>query len=89
MTSKIEIVQEGVGIGLEKEFKSETNNSSHHETDVHMIQHHFANYGIGAQILAALGVRTMRLLTNTNTRYGALGGFGLHITDRVSLEVDE
>jgi 3,4-dihydroxy 2-butanone 4-phosphate synthase/GTP cyclohydrolase II len=43
-------------------------------------------YGIGAQILVDLGVTTMRLMTNNPVKYGGLEGFGLDITDRVSLE---
>jgi 3,4-dihydroxy 2-butanone 4-phosphate synthase / GTP cyclohydrolase II len=42
-------------------------------------------YGIGAQILADLGVRTMRLLTNNPAKYSGLGGFGLDIADRLPL----
>jgi 3,4-dihydroxy 2-butanone 4-phosphate synthase/GTP cyclohydrolase II len=43
-------------------------------------------YGIGAQILVDLGITTMRLMTNNPVKYGGLEGFGLDITDRVSLE---
>jgi len=43
-------------------------------------------YGIGAQILVDLGVTTMRLMTNNPSKYGGLEGFGLDITERVSLE---
>ncbi|MGD9792717.1 MAG: 3,4-dihydroxy-2-butanone-4-phosphate synthase [Acidimicrobiia bacterium] len=46
-------------------------------------------YGIGAQILADLGVTTMRLLTNNPATYGGLEGFGLHITGRVPLVLPE
>ncbi len=42
-------------------------------------------YGIGAQILADLGLSTIRLLTNNPTKYGGLSGYGLMITERVSL----
>jgi 3,4-dihydroxy 2-butanone 4-phosphate synthase/GTP cyclohydrolase II len=42
-------------------------------------------YGIGSQILADLGVRRMRLLTNNPSKYGALAGFGLEIVERVPL----
>ena len=42
-------------------------------------------YGIGAQILVDLGVTTMRLMTNNPSKYGGLEGFGLDITERVSL----
>jgi 3,4-dihydroxy 2-butanone 4-phosphate synthase/GTP cyclohydrolase II len=45
------------------------------------------DYGTGAQILADLGVRTMRLLTNNPAKRAGLEGYGLAITDRVSLEI--
>jgi 3,4-dihydroxy 2-butanone 4-phosphate synthase/GTP cyclohydrolase II len=44
-------------------------------------------YGIGAQILADLGLTTIRLLTNNPAKYGGLEGFGLTITERVPLHV--
>jgi len=44
-------------------------------------------YGIGAQILADLGLTTIRLLTNNPAKYHALDGFGLSITERVPLHV--
>ena len=37
------------------------------------------DYGVGAQILAALGVQDMVLLTNTHHTPIALGGYGLKI----------
>jgi len=45
------------------------------------------DYGTGAQILADLGVRTMRLLTNNPAKRAGLEGYGLAITDRVPLEI--
>ena len=39
------------------------------------------NYGIGAQILAALGIHDMILLTNTRHSPVALGGYGLAIVE--------
>lgn len=42
-------------------------------------------YGIGAQILADLGISTMRLLTNNPSKYRGLSGFGLEIIERVPL----
>jgi len=42
-------------------------------------------YGIGAQILADLGVTEMRLLTNNPSKYGGLEGFNLSIVERVPL----
>jgi 3,4-dihydroxy 2-butanone 4-phosphate synthase/GTP cyclohydrolase II len=45
------------------------------------------DYGTGAQILADLGVRTMRLLTNNPAKRAGLEGYGLAIVDRVPLEI--
>jgi 3,4-dihydroxy 2-butanone 4-phosphate synthase/GTP cyclohydrolase II len=44
------------------------------------------DYGIGAQILVDLGVRTMRLLTNNPSKRAGLEGYGLAIVERVPLE---
>ncbi len=44
------------------------------------------DYGIGAQILADLGVRSMRLLTNNPAKRAGLEGHGLSIAERVPLE---
>ncbi len=44
-------------------------------------------YGIGAQILTEIGVRNMRLLTNNPRKFVALEAYGLHITERVPIEV--
>jgi 3,4-dihydroxy 2-butanone 4-phosphate synthase/GTP cyclohydrolase II len=46
-------------------------------------------YGVGAQILADLGVREMRLMTNNPARYGGLDGFELAIVERVPLATSE
>lgn len=43
-------------------------------------------YGIGAQILADLGVRKIRLMTNNPAKYGGLGGYGLSVVERVPLQ---
>ncbi|MCX6460910.1 MAG: bifunctional 3,4-dihydroxy-2-butanone-4-phosphate synthase/GTP cyclohydrolase II [Actinobacteria bacterium] len=45
------------------------------------------DYGTGAQILADLGIRTMRLLTNNPAKRAGLEGYGLSIIDRVPLEI--
>ncbi len=44
------------------------------------------DYGIGAQILYDIGVRSMRLLTNNPGKRAGLEGYGLSISDRVPLE---
>jgi 3,4-dihydroxy 2-butanone 4-phosphate synthase/GTP cyclohydrolase II len=45
------------------------------------------DYGTGAQILADLGVRSMRLLTNNPAKRAGLDGFGIVITERVPLTI--
>ncbi|HZY96137.1 MAG TPA: bifunctional 3,4-dihydroxy-2-butanone-4-phosphate synthase/GTP cyclohydrolase II [Candidatus Cybelea sp.] len=45
------------------------------------------DYGIGSQILADLGVREMRLLTNNPKKIAGLEGFGLTIKERVPLQI--
>jgi 3,4-dihydroxy 2-butanone 4-phosphate synthase/GTP cyclohydrolase II len=45
----------------------------------------FRDYGIGAQILRSLGVRKMRLLTNSPRRLVSLPGYGLEVVDCVPL----
>jgi 3,4-dihydroxy 2-butanone 4-phosphate synthase/GTP cyclohydrolase II len=45
------------------------------------------DYGIGAQILAELGVRKMRLLTNNPRKFVGLEGYGLKIVERLSIEI--
>ena len=44
------------------------------------------DYGVGAQILADVGVSTMRLLTNNPTKRAGLEGYGLTIVERVPLQ---
>jgi 3,4-dihydroxy 2-butanone 4-phosphate synthase/GTP cyclohydrolase II len=43
------------------------------------------DYGTGAQILADLGVKSMRLLTNNPAKRAGLEGYGLSIKERVPL----
>lgn len=45
------------------------------------------DYGIGAQILLALGVRKIRLLTNNPRKFIGLAGYGLEIVERVQIEI--
>jgi 3,4-dihydroxy 2-butanone 4-phosphate synthase/GTP cyclohydrolase II len=46
------------------------------------------DYGVGAQILYDLGVRSMRLLTNNPTKRAGIEGYGLTIVERVPLAVE-
>ncbi|GIE89233.1 bifunctional 3,4-dihydroxy-2-butanone-4-phosphate synthase/GTP cyclohydrolase II [Actinoplanes regularis] len=45
------------------------------------------DYGVGAQVLYDLGVRSMRLLTNNPAKRAGLEGYGLRVTGRESLPV--
>ncbi len=47
------------------------------------------DYGIGAQILVDLGVRSLRLLTNNPRKVAGLEGYGISIVERVPLEVEQ
>jgi 3,4-dihydroxy 2-butanone 4-phosphate synthase/GTP cyclohydrolase II len=45
------------------------------------------DYGVGAQILADLGVHKLRLITNNPGKRAGIEGYGLTIVDRVPLEI--
>jgi 3,4-dihydroxy 2-butanone 4-phosphate synthase/GTP cyclohydrolase II len=45
----------------------------------------FRDYGIGAQILAALGLKKIRLLSNSTRKVVGLDGYGLEIVEQVAV----
>ena len=54
--------------------------------DVGPMKMDFRDYGIGAQILGALGLRQIRLLSSTKRKVVGLDGFDLEIVEQVDLE---
>jgi 3,4-dihydroxy 2-butanone 4-phosphate synthase/GTP cyclohydrolase II len=45
------------------------------------------DYGVGAQILRALGAKKLRLLTNNPKKRAGLLGYGLEIVENIPLEI--
>jgi 3,4-dihydroxy 2-butanone 4-phosphate synthase/GTP cyclohydrolase II len=82
---------EGRGIGLLHKLQAYQLQDSGHDTVEANLQLGLPadarDYGIGAQILVDLGVRSMRLLTNNPAKRVGLDGYGLHITERVPMPV--
>ncbi len=83
--------QEGRGIGLVNKIKAyelQDQGMDTVEANVHLgFDPDPREYGIGAQILADLGVKTMRLITNNPVKRAGLEGYGLHVSGRVPIEV--
>ena len=45
------------------------------------------DYGVGAQILADLGIHKIRLMTNNPKKITGLKGYGIEIVERIPLQI--
>ena len=84
--------QEGRGIGLMdkiKAYKLQENGLDTVDANLHL--GHKADereYGVGANILNALGIKKMRLMTNNPVKRIGLEGYGLEVAEIVPIEVE-
>lgn len=85
------IRQEGRGIGLVNKLKAYNLQDEGLDTVEANVKLGFKpdmrDYGIGAQILADLGVKKMRLITNNPKKLVGLEGYGLSIVDQVPIQI--
>lgn len=83
--------QEGRGIGLVNKLKAyELQRQGCDTVEANLklgFKADMRDYGVGAQILADLGVRKMRLMTNNPTKMVGLEGYGLSVVEQVPIEV--
>jgi 3,4-dihydroxy 2-butanone 4-phosphate synthase/GTP cyclohydrolase II len=86
------MAQEGRGIGLLNKLKAyelQENGLDTVEANLELgFQADMRDWGIGNQILADLGLSTIRILTNNPKKIRGLEGFGLEVVEQVPIEVE-
>jgi 3,4-dihydroxy 2-butanone 4-phosphate synthase / GTP cyclohydrolase II len=85
------MAQEGRGIGLLNKLKAyELQENGYDTVDANLelgFPADLREYGIGSQILADLGLSTIRILTNNPRKITGIEGFGLRVVEQVPIEV--
>jgi 3,4-dihydroxy 2-butanone 4-phosphate synthase / GTP cyclohydrolase II len=86
------MAQEGRGIGLLNKLRSYELQENGFDTVEANLELGFApdmrDYGIGNQILAELGLTTIRILTNNPKKITGIEGFGLEVVEQVPIETE-